>query len=90
MIDPWVAVSGLTGAIVSAGLVWLRETMTMRRDHGVRSEERARLEGEIVATLRTHGDKLDRIQRRVDALPCADCQPRKEPVNGARLAAQSP
>ena len=83
MIDPWVAVSGLGGLVTSAGLVWLRETLTLRREYAVRAEERARLEGEIVATLAAHGDKLDRIRQRIDALPCA-AKPPLEVCHGNR------
>lgn len=73
-MDPWLAVSGMGGVVVSAGLVWLRETLSHRRENAVRSEERARLEGEIVATLKIHGSKLDSIQTRVDSLPCIGCK----------------
>lgn len=84
MIDPWVAVSGLTGLLASGGLVWLREALTVRRVGVAREQERARLEGELVATLRTHGGKLDRIQHRLDRLPCIDCRPKKGSADGSR------
>ena len=73
LIDPWNAVSALAGVCVSAGLVFLREALAQRRDSTARSEERARLEGELVATLREQGAKLDRIQHRLDSLPCVEC-----------------
>lgn len=77
-MDPWIAVSGLAGIIVSALMLWVREMMVQRREHAARSEERARLEGELVVTLATHGKKLDKIDRRLDNLPCSDCGPAQE------------
>lgn len=74
MLDPWIVLAGLCGAVVSAALVLLREALATRREAGVRAEERARLEGEIITTLRQHGHKLDHIQLRVDSLPCAVCE----------------
>lgn len=73
LVDPWVLVAGLVGLVTTGLLNWLRETWAQRREAGARSEERARLEGELVVTLKIQGEQLGRIERRLDGLPCGTC-----------------